>query len=141
MRIAEVRIGSVRAKAVIDTGGQLTCGNLALRDALLRHQRNHPDNNEIIGVTLARQSGQTIAIPPINFGTVEIQNMSVMLGDINMFKQWKLTDEPAMLIGMDVLGSVDTLVIDYKLKELQVRLRRGLPPPPSNASYSIRTGT
>jgi len=141
LMIAEVRIGGVRAKAVIDTGGQQTCGNLALRDALIRHQRNHPDNNTIIGVTLDRQNGQTIPIPPINFGSVEIQNMSVMLGDINMFRQWKLTDEPAMLIGMDVLGSVDTLVIDYKLKELQVRLRRGLPPASTDATYSIRTGT
>jgi predicted aspartyl protease len=138
--IAEVRIGGVKAKAVIDTGGQQTCGNLALRDALLRHARRHPENNVIIGVTLDRQSGQTIPIPPINFGPVEIQNMSVMLGDINMFKQWKLTDEPALLIGMDVLGSVDTLVIDYKMKELQVRLRRGFSLPSSNAAYSIRTG-
>jgi hypothetical protein len=29
-----------------------------------------------------------------------------------------------MLIGMDVLGLVDTLIIDYRRKELQVRLRR-----------------
>jgi len=137
--IAEVRIGGVKAKAVIDTGGQQTCGNLALRDALMRHRRNQPGNEEIIGVTLDRQSGQTLAMPPINFGPIQIQNVSIMLGDINMFRQWKLTNEPALLIGMDVLGSVDTLVIDYKLKELQIRLRRGLPAL-SPATYSIKTG-
>jgi hypothetical protein len=36
-----------------------------------------------------------------------------------------LTDEPAMLIGMDVLGLLDTLVIDYRRKELQMKIRRG----------------
>lgn len=123
--IAEVRIGSVKAKAVIDTGGQQTCGNLALRDALLRHAKDQPLSNEIIGVTLDRQTGQTLPIPPLNFGSVEIRNMTVMLGDISMFQQWKLIKEPALLIGMDVLGSVDTLIIDYKLKELQIRLRGG----------------
>jgi hypothetical protein len=29
-----------------------------------------------------------------------------------------------MLIGMDVLGLLDTLVIDYRRKELQVKLPR-----------------
>ena len=33
--------------------------------------------------------------------------------------------EPALLIGMDVLGLLDTLIIDYRRKELQVKLRRG----------------
>jgi hypothetical protein len=32
--------------------------------------------------------------------------------------------QPAVLIGMDVLGILDTLVIDYKRRELQVRTRR-----------------
>jgi hypothetical protein len=29
-----------------------------------------------------------------------------------------------MLIGMDVLGLLDTLVIDYRRRELQMKLRR-----------------
>jgi len=29
-----------------------------------------------------------------------------------------------MLIGMDVLGLIDTLIIDYRRRELQVRLHR-----------------
>jgi hypothetical protein len=34
-----------------------------------------------------------------------------------------MTDEPAMLIGMDVLGLIETLIIDYRRRELQIRLR------------------
>jgi hypothetical protein len=30
-----------------------------------------------------------------------------------------------MLIGMDVIGLFDTLIIDYRRRELQVKLRRG----------------
>jgi len=121
-----VRIGSVKVRAVIDTGGQQTSGNLALRDALIRYAQKE-GRSEIEGVTLDRQSGQTLATPPINFGSVQIHNINVLLGDIKMFQQWKMTREPAMLIGMDVLGSVDTLIIDYKMRQLQIRLRKPLP--------------
>ena len=44
--------------------------------------------------------------------------------DFEIFKYWHLTEEPAMLIGMDVLGLLDTLIIDYRRRELQVRLAR-----------------
>ena len=45
--------------------------------------------------------------------------------DFEIFEYWEMTDEPAMLIGMDVLGLVDTLIIDYRRRELQVKVRRG----------------
>jgi hypothetical protein len=35
-----------------------------------------------------------------------------------------MTDTPAILIGMDIIGLLDTLVIDYKRKELHLRPRR-----------------
>jgi hypothetical protein len=40
-----------------------------------------------------------------------------------IFQHWKMTQTPALLIGMDILGLLDTLIIDYKRSELQV-LRR-----------------
>jgi hypothetical protein len=39
-----------------------------------------------------------------------------------IFKQWKLTKTPAILIGMDTLGLLDTLIIDYRRHELQLRM-------------------
>jgi hypothetical protein len=33
-----------------------------------------------------------------------------------------LRDQPAILIGMDVLGVLDTLIIDYQRREAQIRL-------------------
>jgi hypothetical protein len=38
-----------------------------------------------------------------------------------VFRLWELENRPAMLIGMDVLGTLGTLVIDYRRKELQIR--------------------
>jgi hypothetical protein len=119
-------IGDVRVKAIIDTGGQTTIANLALQHALSRHNpqgRGKPD--KIIGATKDVQDGEVMAMPPIEFGAVQIRDSGVTFADVYIFKQWKLLNEPAILIGMDALGLLDTLVIDYRRHELQMRMPRG----------------
>ena len=124
--IANVRIGSVNAKAIIDTGGQATIANAAFRDAMLKRVR--PEDvlaDEITGVTLDVQRGDRVLTPPILIGELVIRRAHITVGDLAIFQHWKMTREPALLIGMDVLGLFDTLIIDYKRGELQVRMRRG----------------
>lgn len=123
--VANVRIGALRAKAIIDTGGQATIANTALRDALLRRIR--PENvlaSEITGATLDVQRGDLVLTPPILLGVLRINSAYVTAGDLYIFQYWKMTREPVLLIGMDVLGQFDTLIIDYKRQELQVRMRK-----------------
>jgi hypothetical protein len=119
-------IDEVRVKAIIDTGGQTTIANLALRSALSRRSamfRGKPD--QIIGATKDVESGEVIPMPAIEFGSIQIRDSGVTFADIYIFKQWKLLNEPAILIGMDALGLLDTLVIDYRRHELQMRMPRG----------------
>jgi hypothetical protein len=35
-----------------------------------------------------------------------------------------MLDEPAILIGMDVIGVLDTFILDYRRRELQLLPRR-----------------
>jgi hypothetical protein len=118
----KTNIGSVPTTAVIDTGAQRTIGNQALRTALNRRARNW-QQEEIIGVTLDVEKGDNIPTPPIKFGKAMISGVRVTFTDTAIFDHWQLTDEPALLLGMDVLGLLDVLVIDYKTKELHVRFR------------------
>ena len=123
--VVDATVGDVRAKAIIDTGGQTTIANLALRDALARRNlggRGRPD--QIVGATLAVENGEIIATPAIQFGTIKMLDPGVTFADMYIFKQWKLTSEPAILIGMDALGVLDTLVIDYRRHELQIRISK-----------------
>ncbi|HEY7638222.1 MAG TPA: aspartyl protease family protein [Steroidobacteraceae bacterium] len=115
-------IGSVPTTAVIDTGAQRTIGNQALRQALNRRQRNW-EQEEIIGVTLDVEKGDSIPTPPIKFGKATVSGVRVTFTDTAIFDHWQLTKEPALLLGMDVLGLLDVLVIDYKTQELHVRFR------------------
>ena len=118
-------LGDVRVKAIIDTGGQSTIANNALRNALLRRRSQlKTTRDEITGATLDVQAGDTGETPPISFGGMQIRGARVTFGDMHIFEHWHLTSEPAILIGMDALGLLDTLVIDYHRKELQMRPRR-----------------
>jgi predicted aspartyl protease len=119
----DVKIAGVRTKAMLDTGAQTTIGNTSLRNALIRRKRQGVANT-IIGVTMDEQQGETLFAPPVTIADVTVQGMRVTFGDIYIFDAWKMTEDPAMLIGMDIIGLLDSLIIDYKRKELLLRPRR-----------------
>ena len=125
---ADVHVGMIRAKAIIDTGAQGTVGNRALRDALMRHPPRDATREDIVGVTLDVQSGENVMAPDIDFGHMTIHGVRVTFGDMYLFQHWKLTDEPTLTLGMDLLGSFDVLIIDYARHELHIRLRNNSRP-------------
>jgi predicted aspartyl protease len=117
-------VGGVRVKAIIDTGGQATVANLALQVAL-KHRHGSQDLrlSSIVGATDDVQSGQDVPVPPVSLGPVIIRAPFLTISDLQIFALWKLNREPAMLIGIDTLGLLDILVIDYRRMELQIRTR------------------
>jgi predicted aspartyl protease len=119
----DIRVGGVKTKAILSTGGQQTLGNESLREALLKRAREGKEQ-DVVGVTLDVAQGQSIAVPPIAIGELLIRNVQITFADPVIFTQWQLTREPAMLVGMDVIGSLDALVIDYKMREMHIRPRR-----------------
>lgn len=116
-------VGDVRTRVIINTGAEQTVGNLALREALMRRSKSEEETVNIIGVTLEVAEGKSITAPPINFGGLRITGLNVTFSDLFIFDRWNLKTKPALLLGMDFLGSLDTLIIDYKMKELQVQPR------------------
>jgi hypothetical protein len=123
---ADVWVGSIRTEAIIDTGGQQTVGNLALREALMKRPPKDAVEEDIIGVTLDLQRGNTIAAPPMRFGSLKLRGVRVTFADMYLFDHLNLTRRPTLMLGMDVLGSFDVLVIDYRMREMQIRPRPGL---------------
>lgn len=127
--VTDAWVGGVRAKAIIDTGGQVTIANLAMRNALESARRQRKDQPERIeDVTESVQPGNSADAPPILLGTglkdgtIKISNDRLTYGDMHIFEHWHMTGEPAMLIGMDTLGRLDVLIIDYRMHELQLHL-------------------
>lgn len=115
-------IGGVRAKAMLDTGAQRTIGNTSLREALARRKRKG-EELDIIGVTLDVVQGEALYAHSVKLGDLTIRGLPVTFGEFFIFDAWELTQEPAVLIGMDVIGLLDTLVIDYRMQELHLKPR------------------
>lgn len=121
--IANARFGRVRVKAIIDTGAERTLGNEALQRALALQATRLEGFavTTVHGATPTPGAGTSLRGPTIYLGETELDNLEVTFGDLHVFKHWDLEDTPALLIGMDLLGSVQRLVIDYKRSEVQVR--------------------
>lgn len=125
--VAEAYIGGVPVKAIIDTGGETTLGNAALRTALAERRKHAAQDgklDKVFGATLDMQVGTRLETPTLRLGKLLVRIPEMTFADFEIFKHWHMTEEPAMLIGMDVVGLFDELIIDYKRKELQVKLTR-----------------
>jgi hypothetical protein len=118
-------VGHIPVSAVIDTGSQYTLGNAALREKLgLPAQRAASKMTDVIGETLARQVGERRLVPVLRMGSVvQVARPTVIFGDFYVFKLWRLESEPAVVVGMDMIGTLGTLLIDYQRCEIQVRTR------------------
>ena len=117
-------VGGVSVEAIIDTGSPDTLGNFALRKALLTRGQLGA-STPIYGVTRQISVGATALAPTMILGPAEIEHLPIVYSDVPIFREWHLESRPAVIIGMDVLGRVDTLVLDYPRARVYI-----LPAPP-----------
>jgi predicted aspartyl protease len=123
LMIVDVRVGRrVRAKAVIDTGAERSLGNLALQTAMNKNRRKirQPVSATVHGATPDIADGDVQEIREATIGDMTLSNLEVIFADFHVFKLWGLDKEPAMLIGMDMLGVLERLVIDYRRNEVSM---------------------
>ncbi|HXS19696.1 MAG TPA: aspartyl protease family protein [Steroidobacteraceae bacterium] len=115
-------VGNVRVLAIIDTGSERTLGNRALRAAL--HLQDEPGRPEpvtvVYGATKQVEVGHMAMSPIISVGPLRIGGVELIYGGFHIFKVWDLEDRPAVILGMDVLGSVDALGFDFRRQDLFV---------------------
>ncbi len=117
------RVGRVPTRAIIDTGGAHTLGNTALLKALQRQAGGKLPGARESDVTDATDNTQPTllaSVPNIAFGPVAVINLPVSFGEFSIFDIWGVNDRPTLLIGMDALGLLGGLTIDYRRKELHI---------------------
>jgi len=111
-----MEVGGVRGLAVIDTGSERTLGNPALREALKLRTRTGTEAlvTSVYGATEQVERGEIWRAPTILIDTMRINDVQVVYGDFHIFKVWEMQNTPAVIVGMDVLGTVASLGIDFK---------------------------
>ena len=122
--VLDTLVGGVRVQAVLDTGSERTLGNLALREALRSHKRPVrgfvAQLTSVYGATTEVEAGEILAAPLISIDSLRITDVAIVYGDFHIFKIWDMQDQPAMILGMDVLGTVSSLNIDFKNQTVYV---------------------
>jgi len=110
--------------AVIDTGTQITIGNLALRDKLIRGNREKFVTVPVIGVTGETMNMQVARIAELKLGPITISDVPMAFADVPPFKLFGLADQPALLLGSDILESFRRISLDFKARKVRFQLRR-----------------
>ena len=137
-------VGDVRVLAIIDTGSERTLGNPALQKMLKVH--TDPGHVEpvtsVYGATQQVEAGQIVLSPVIAIGPLRVEGVDLIYGDFHIFKLWKLDKTPAVILGMDVLGTVNALGFDFRHHELYVASARTTGDPFSDIhSYTSPTAS
>ncbi len=138
--VIDAWVGRVRTRAIIDTGGTHTLGNPALLAALNRYSGESKSDlrTSIVDATEAYQTGHEGLVPTVKLGEATVSRLYVTFGDFQVFDTWGLNGGPALLIGMDVLGTLAGLTIDYRNRELDLLPRSDIAMPPISATLAAR---
>ena len=117
------RVGQVPVQAILDTGAERSLGNEALRTALSTRARSPQEgvSTTVIGATPQLAEGTSFEAPIISIGGARLSNLTVTFGDLHVFRVWSLLDQPALLIGMDLLGTMQHFVVDYRRREFHFK--------------------
>jgi predicted aspartyl protease len=121
--LVDGKVGRIPVKALIDTGAERSLGNMALYDELASRSRRPSEvvSTTVAGATPGLVTGTSLRTPTVRIGEARLRNMVVTFGDLHVFKVWGLTEEPALLIGMDLLGTLQRFVVDYPRREFLLK--------------------
>jgi hypothetical protein len=109
--------------AVIDTGTEITVGNSALRARLLRRHQTPVMTTTLISVTGDMIPADLLPVPEIRIGDLILHNVLIAFSDVPPFKLFGLDQEPAILLGTDILSSFRRVSLDFRRRKVRFTLR------------------
>jgi len=122
--LTHIRAAGFELDAIIDTGSEVTIGNLALRDQLIRGNRDKFLTVPVIGVTGATAKLQVARIGELQLGPVTLNDVPMAFADVPPFKMFGLEHQPALLLGTDILDTFRRISLDFRSRKVRFQLRR-----------------
>jgi predicted aspartyl protease len=123
--ITKVRADGLPLYAVIDSGSEVTLGNMLLAERLYR-RRQLTDPQEIVmtsvtGETLTAQMG---ILPELRIGNLVLRGLPIAFADAGPFRLFGLDRRPALLLGADVLKVFRRVALDFGRRRVRFTLAR-----------------
>lgn len=119
--VTEAYIDGHPVVVVLDTGAQVSVGNEALRRQLRgRKAPQDAQTVELQSVTGDTLSGEYAFVRELKMGGITLGNLAVVFADAHTFKQLKLNDRPALLLGMNAMRAFKKVSIDFANRKFRV---------------------
>ena len=116
----QARIDGQKVTVIVDTGSQVTIGNMALQRSLVRRGAwIAPDPATIQSVTGEKLYVQVALVDELELGGVNLKKLAVAFADSHIFRQLNLEDSPALLLGMNAMRAFDRISIDFAAKRVR----------------------
>lgn len=131
--VTEAKINGRPLTIVLDTGAQVSVGNDALRRLLLRGKSARGlQSVELQSVTGDKIAGEYALVHELTLGGLTLNSLAVVFADAHTFKQLKLNDRPALLLGMNAMRAFKKVSIDFANRKFRVVL-------PEHSSLDVQT--
>ena len=121
--LTQAKANGRQVEAVIDTGSEITIGNKALRDALVRRHVKM-ETIGITGVTGVTVDLEMAPVTEIRLGSVILRNVPIAFADVPPFEVFGLSKEPALLLGTDLMEVFRRVSLDFKARKVRFQLRK-----------------
>lgn len=122
--LTQVTANRLPVEAVIDTGSEITIGNLALRDRLIRGNQGKFVTIPVIGVTGVMVNLQLAKVGELKLGSVTLHDVPMAFADVPPFALFGLTKQPALLLGTDLLETFRRVSLDFRARKVRFQLKR-----------------
>ncbi len=115
---------SRRIIAFVDTGSTTTVGNLAFfAEARAKGAIVGPvTDTELRSVTGQVLPGRRVTMSSLTLGKVILRRVPMVIGPIHTFDFWGMHNEPAVLIGSDILQHFETVALDFRAGEVRFKV-------------------
>lgn len=122
--LTQVSAAGLPVEAVIDTGSQVTIGNLALREKLIRGNRDKFVTVEATGVTGVTIKLQMARVAELRLGPVILRNIPIAFADVPPFEVFGMAKQPSLLLGTDLLETFRRVSLDFRARKVRFQLKK-----------------
>lgn len=122
--LTQVKANRLALDAVIDTGSEISIGNKALRDQVVRRGRSQLQKVEVIGVTGKAATLELAVIDELRIGAITLNNVPIAFADVPPFEVFGLSQRPALLLGTDLMENFRKISLDFRARKVRFQLRK-----------------
>ena len=122
--ITQASVREQKVNAVIDTGSEITLGNLALRRRLFGDRTPGTMKQiKLVSVTGQVLDAEAMVVNNVRIGGLVLNNVVIAFADASPFGLFGLNQQPSLFLGSDLLASFRKVGLDFRNRKVRFVMR------------------